>query len=132
MRRIAGAERVNHMQIQLAEDPRIALVRSDETLIVDVQSALDLMATVRHETDCDAMVVPKSAIAEPFFDLKTTIAGQILQKYVNYQLKLAIVGDFSGYTSKALRDFIYESNGGRSVFFVATEAEALAKLDRVL
>ena len=45
-------------------------------------------------------------------------------------MKLAIVGDFSGYTSKPLRDFIYESNNGSHVFFVATVEEALEKLSR--
>ena len=34
-------------------------------------------------------------------------------------MKLAIIGDFSGYTSKPLRDFIYESNNGNQVFFVS-------------
>ena len=46
-------------------------------------------------------------------------------------IQIAIIGDFSKYTSKALRDFIYESNQGRSVFFVASEEEAAQKLCRV-
>ena len=37
------------------------------------------------------------------------IAGDILQKFVNYGIKFAIFGDFTGYTSKPLKDFIYES-----------------------
>ena len=45
-------------------------------------------------------------------------------------MKLAIIGDFSGYTSKPLRDFIYESNNGNHVFFVSSEAEAVEKLSR--
>ena len=53
-----------------------------------------------------------------------------MQKFVNYQLKIAILGDYSGYTSKPLRDFIYESNNGGHVFFVGTEAEAIEKLTR--
>ena len=56
------------------------------------------------------------------------MAGEILQKYVNYGGHIAIYGDYSGHTSKPLRDFIYESNKGKDVFFVATEEEALAKL----
>jgi hypothetical protein len=40
-------------------------------------------------------------------------------------LKLAIVGDFSGYTSRPLKDFIYESNNGRDIFFVSSEKEAM-------
>ena len=45
-------------------------------------------------------------------------------------MKVAIVGDFSGYKSKPLRDFIYESNNGKHVFFLGSEAEAIDKLSR--
>lgn len=106
----------------------VAVVRSDEILITDIQSALDLMATVRYETGCDSMAIYKSSVTEDFFTLSTGIAGGILQKFVNYHMKLAIIGDYSHYTSKALRDFIFESNNGTHVFFLNTEEEAVAKL----
>ena len=109
----------------------ITQVETEETLITDVQSALDLMATVRYETGADRMILPKIALDERFFVLSSGLAGDVLQKFVNYQLKVAIVGDYSGYTSKPLRDFIYESNNGSHVFFVATEEEALEKLSCV-
>ncbi|MDP3447230.1 MAG: DUF4180 domain-containing protein [Eubacteriales bacterium] len=109
----------------------IAQIETEETLITDVQSALDLMATVRYETVADRMILPKAALDERFFLLSSGLAGDILQKFVNYQLKVAIVGDFSGYTSKPLRDFIYESNNASHVFFVATVKEAVEKLSRV-
>ena len=109
----------------------ITQVETEETLITDVQSALDLMATVRYETGADRMILPKIALDERFFVLSSGLAGDVLQKFVNYQLKIAIVGDYSGYTSKPLRDFIYESNNGSHVFFVATVEEALEKLSCV-
>ena len=115
---------------QTVNGVEIAIVESEETLIVDVQAALDLMATVRYETQADCMALSKSALDERFFVLSSGLAGDILQKFVNYQFKVAIVGDFSGYTSKPLKDFIYESNNGSHVFFVATQAEAIEKLSR--
>jgi len=108
----------------------IAQVESDEVLITDVQTALDLMATVRYETGADRMILPKAALDERFFVLSSGLAGDILQKFVNYQLIVAIVGDYSGYTSKPLRDFIYESNNANHVFFVPTVEEAIQKLSR--
>ncbi|MGF6376571.1 hypothetical protein M2140_001648 [Clostridiales Family XIII bacterium PM5-7] len=108
-----------------------AWVNSDELVITDVQSALDLMATVKYETDCRTVVINKEAICEEFFDLKTRVAGEILQKFVQYQTKIAIVGDFSVYDSHALRDFIYESNRGKQNFFVASEEEAVALLQKL-
>lgn len=107
-----------------------AVIETEAALIVDAQSALDLIANVRFSeaSDIDALVLPKSALAEDFFRLRTGLAGEILQKFINYYMKLAIIGDFSGYTSEALRDFIRESNRGKDIFFAATRKEALALL----
>lgn len=106
----------------------IAIVESKEPIIKDLNSALDIMAKVVFEEGCDAMVINKAAIGEEFFDLSTRLAGEIIQKFVTYQLRVAIIGDFSIYTSKALKDFIYESNHGKDLFFVADMEEGIQKL----
>lgn len=74
------------------------------------------------------MVLYKESLNESFFDLKTGLAGEILQKFSNYRFKLAIVGDFSHYTSKSLRDFIYECNKGNMVYFKDDLDSALSAL----
>ena len=121
------------MEIKRVEQNQvaIAIVTSNELLITDVQSALDLMATVRYETGSDRIIIDKIAISEDFFDLKTRLAGEILQKFVNYRMKIAITGDFSVYSSKALKDFIYESNNGRDIFFLPDEDQAIERLSKV-
>ncbi|AIQ17278.1 cytoplasmic protein [Paenibacillus sp. FSL H7-0357] len=106
----------------------IAVVSSSEVLIGDVQSALNFIATVRYETDCDRIVLNQSNVSDSFFDLKTRLAGEILQKFINYQVKLALVGDFSIYTSQSLKDFIYECNRGNDFLFMPTEQQAIVKL----
>lgn len=106
----------------------IALVKSDTPVITDAQSALDFMMTVQYETGCSRIALNKAAVTEDFFRLSTRLAGDVLQKFINYHIKLAVFGDYSGYTSKPLRDFIYESNRGNDVFFVPTEEEAVEKL----
>lgn len=108
----------------------VAAVRGDEVLISSTQEAMDLIATARYETGCEALILPKEALSEDFFILSSGLAGEVLQKFVNYGMKVAIVGDFSHYTSKPLQDFIRESNRGKTVFFVGTEAEALESLSR--
>lgn len=96
--------------------------------ITSVQDALDMMSSAYYNHDCAALIVYKESLDEAFFDLKTGIAGEILQKFSNYRLKLAIVGDFSVYGSKSLRDFIYECNKGNSVYFVSSVDEARDRL----
>lgn len=106
----------------------VAVLRSWETPVSQGGDAMDLIASARYETGCEALILPREALSEDFFRLSTGLAGEVLQKFVNYQMKVAILGDFSGYTSKPLQDFIRESNRGKTVFFLSTEAEALKKL----
>jgi hypothetical protein len=118
------------MKINIIKEKNIeiAVVNSNEILITDVQSALDFIATVNYEVGCDFIILNKAAICEDFFNLKTKLAGDILQKFVNYHVKIAIVGDFSVYSSNSLKDFIYESNKGKNIFFVSTQEQAVEKL----
>lgn len=109
----------------------IAIVHSDVICITDPQSALDFMMSVNYESGCHFIVLNKEALIEDFFVLSTRLAGEILQKFVTNRIKLAIVGDFSGYTSKALKDFIYESNKGRDIFFVSSVEDAVERLGRI-
>ena len=98
-------------------------------LLSKIPNPHDLIATVQYETDCDKLIVYKPCVADDFFVLSTGVAGEILQKFINYHKKIAIVGDYSEYTSKPLKDFIYESNKGNSIYFVSSIEEALLKLE---
>ncbi len=113
----------------LGKKDSIVYIESEDNLITDSQSALDLMVTARYEKDCSKIVLDKKAISEEFFKLSSGIAGEVLQKFINYHTKLAIIGDFSKYTSKPLHDFIYECNKGNDIFFVGNLEQAVEKLD---
>ncbi|NLR98648.1 DUF4180 domain-containing protein [Rhizobium sp. P38BS-XIX] len=72
------------------------------------------------DAEATIVVVPISRLNEDFFQLSTRIAGGIIQKFVNYRSQLVIIGDISRWvaSSNALRDFVYESNKGREVWFL--------------
>lgn len=110
---------------------QLAYIPETELLITDTQSALDLMATVQYETGCTRIILNKESICEDFFILSTCLAGEILQKYINYGIKLAIIGDYSIYTSKPLHDFIYECNHGKDFFFTSSLEEAKNYLSQI-
>ncbi|GAB1474466.1 DUF4180 domain-containing protein [Bacteroidota bacterium] len=103
----------------------VAELQSDELLITCSQDGLDIMGELYYE-GFDKIIIHSYNITEEFFDLKNGMAGEILQKFSNYRIKLAIVGDFSGYTKKSIRDFIRESNNTGHINFVGTLEEALA------
>lgn len=120
------------MEIRIIERNHIpcAVICDNKPVITDPQSALDVLMRAKYEAGTSNVMISKALVTEDFFILSTGLAGEILQKYVNYGGRIAIFGDYSHYTSKPLRDFIYESNQGRDVFFAASEDEALHFLTR--
>lgn len=108
------------------KDGDIAVQLEDKSIILaDENSALDFLMTIAYETGSNKVIINKENLTEDFFRLKTKVAGNILQKVVNYKMKLAIVGDYSKYSSESLKDFIYECNNGNDIFFVEDESQAL-------
>lgn len=112
----------------LGKNNKIVYIEVEDVLITDGQSALDLIGNVQHEKDCNRIILDKKAISEDFFRLSTGIAGEVLQKFINFHTKLAIIGDFSKCTGKSLQDFIYECNKGKDIFFGDSLEQALERL----
>jgi len=109
------------------QDLKIAELLSDVILIHNAEDALELMVNLSYQ-GFDKIILYQKNLSLDFFDLKNKMAGEILQKFSNYRIQLAIVGDYSVFTSKALRDFIYESNKGKLVSFTTSLQEALHRL----
>lgn len=109
------------------KDTKIAKVISEVNVINKVEDGIDLLGNLYYQ-GFDRIIIYEKNITPEFFDLKTGIAGEILQKFSNYRVQLAIVGDFTKYNSKSLNNFIYESNKGRLINFVSTLSEALGVL----
>lgn len=107
----------------------IAELISDEIIIQSTDDALDLLGNVYYQ-GFDKMIVYQKNLTPDFFDLKNKMAGEILQKFSNYRMRLAIVGDFSIISSQSLKDFIYESNKGKQVNFVGSVPDALDILSK--
>ena len=78
------------------------------------------------------IVIPAERLAPDFFRLRTGIAGAYLQKFINYDRRVAIVGDISSYLeeSSALRDFVLETNRGDHVWFVENMEELEGRFTR--
>lgn len=106
---------------------KIAEITADNIIISSLQEGLDIMVDCIYQ-DADRIILYEKNIHPDFFDLKTKLAGDILQKFSTYQAFLAIVGRFDNYESLSLRDFIRESNRVKRVNFVSSLAEAIAAL----
>lgn len=106
----------------------IAVISDEEPILTNVQSALDLIMAARYTAGSQLLAIDKRAVTEKFFILSNGLAGEILQKFINYRTKLAIYGDFSHNTSRPLQEFMWESNNGNDIFFTPTKDEAIRRL----
>lgn len=115
-----------NIKIHNINNTKIAEVISDEIVINNIEDGLNLLGNLYFQ-DFDRVIIHEKNITSDFFDLKNGIAGEILQKFSNYRVRLAIIGDFSKYTntSKSIKDFIFESNKGKQVIFVSSVIEGL-------
>ena len=86
------------------------------------------------ENHATLIVIPVECLNDEFFNLKTRVAGELIQKFVQYRRRLAIVGDISGFLagSSALRAFVNESNRGKEVWFLATLEDLNDRLERAV
>lgn len=101
------------MEIIETNKGRISVLNDNKVQISNAEIFLDIISS----SSSDTLVISKENLTESFFDLKTGIAGEILQKVSNYKTRLIVLGDFNQHKSKSLNDFILESNKmGRVVF----------------
>lgn len=107
-----------------ATNKKIAELISEEVLINTAEDGLDLLGDLYYQ-GFDKIIIYEKNVSPAFFDLKNGMAGELLQKFSNYRIQFAIVGDFTKYTSKSIQDFIYESNKVGHISFVSSLTEAL-------
>lgn len=83
----------------------------------DEASALDVIGET-FGTGVDVVAVPVERLDPAFGQLSSGVAGAIVQKFVNYRLRLVVVGAL-GTTSGPVDDWVREANRGRELWFVA-------------
>ncbi len=116
------------MSVTISEHNNVKIASISENIKINgLQDAVDLLGNADY-LGADKIIVNEINLASDFFDLRTGIAGDILQKFANYHKKLAIIGNFSKYNSNALNAFIIECNRGSSIYFVNDFEEAIYKL----
>jgi hypothetical protein len=105
----------------------------DGSKLQTYQDAVDLVGK-SFENRATVIVIPVECLNDEFFHLKTRIAGELIQKFVQYRRRLVIIGDISGFLaeSSALRAFVNESNRGKEVWFLPSLEDFNQKLERAV
>ncbi len=111
--------------MNIIDESEVKILEAPDTLIIrNAQDALELLMNGNY-LGTRKILLKEENLQPDFFDLKTGLAGDILQKFSNYDGYVAIVGDYAKYTSKSLKDFIYESNKQGRINFVSTKADGI-------
>ena len=118
-----------NIEVHQVENKKFAELRASGTVIHSTEDVMNLMGDLYYQ-GYDGLILHEGQVTPAFFDLKTKMAGEILQKFSNYRFPLVLIGDFSKFLSQSLQDFIRESNKGRQVNFVRTLPEALQLLSK--
>lgn len=103
---------------------KVAEIVTDSVILSTTEDGLELMGNLYYQ-GFDKIIIHEKNLNPSFFILSNGISGSILQKFAQYGVALAIIGDFSTYKSRSLSDFIYESNKGNHINFVDSVSAAL-------
>ncbi|MFD4577686.1 DUF4180 domain-containing protein [Streptomyces sp. NPDC058417] len=103
---------------------RVLTCPSDGPALDGESAALDLIGDA-FGRDAQLVTVPAERVGAEFFRLRSGVAGAVVQKFANYRLRLAVLGDISAHleASSALRDFVRESNRGHQLWFLTDERD---------
>jgi hypothetical protein len=112
-------------------EARVLVLDAEGTAISRFEDGLDLVGEAMG-AGADTVAVPVERLGPTFLDLSSRVAGEVTQKFSNYRLRLAIVGDVSAQAarSEALAAYVVECNRGRSVWFVDDLDALRARLER--
>lgn len=106
---------INH----LSDDIRTLDYDHKGPIFNPAEEVLDIVGET-YGTNVACVTIPRQRLPAEFFDLSTRIAGEFMQKLVNYHVTVAIVGNIDEYlnASSTLQAFVHESNRGSTLWFV--------------
>lgn len=95
------------------------------------ENDVSLFIAPAFEHDAGMIALSVNRLDAAFFQLRSGIAGAVLQKFINYRLRVALRGDditsWQG-QSNALQDFVREANRSEQVWFLPSLAELEQRL----
>lgn len=115
--------------LQTINDVPVLMCAAEGETIAGEREALDCVGNASYQ-GAEWAVIPVERLDEAFFRLSTRVAGDIIQKFVQYRVGVVVLGDISRHTSAstALRDFVRECNRGRQTWFLADTGELRERL----
>jgi hypothetical protein len=116
-------------RIQEIAGVRALICDAEGPVVAGEREATDLIGEA-FSAGAKLVVIPLARLPAGFLDLKTGIAGAVLQKFVNYERRVVLLGDVSEACARSepLAAFVRESNRGTTVWFLRDLAELEERL----
>ncbi|MCU4178029.1 DUF4180 domain-containing protein [Bosea sp. BH3] len=116
-------------QIEIA-GARVLLFDRSGPLLANPGNSNDFIGEA-WSASAELLAIPVERLGPDVLNLRTRVGGEIFQKFANYRLRCAIVGDIGTAVegSNALRDFVRETNAGSALWFVADMDELRTRLE---
>jgi hypothetical protein len=109
------------------EQPRI-LIASEAG--ISIGSMNDISNAVASTFGAGGLILAEDDVSSEFFDLKTGLAGELFQKFENYELCLAIVVPSPERHGERFTELAREHKSHNRIRIVRSKDEALAWLRR--
>jgi len=95
---------------------KIAEMQSKGIIIRSVRDADDIIAQLI-EQKIDKLILHERNLIPVFWKISSGLASEILKKFADKNIAVALVGEFDKHKSKSLNIFIKEANLANQVFF---------------
>ncbi len=121
--------RINRLDAGGDHPVPVAEVVGEGVLLATPADALEILASA----GCDRLVLHTANLHPDFFRLGSGLAGEVMQKFANYGVRVAVVGPLPGKPSESLQALVRESRRaerGGPVVFTDTLDDALRRLAR--
>jgi hypothetical protein len=89
--------------------------------MVEIRTPADIAGALSASIESGGLILDEKQLSADFFDLRTGLAGEVLQKFANYRARLAVVvADASAHGSR-FSELVYEHRTHASVRFFDSE-----------
>lgn len=119
---IEEKEKMNYQIRQIENKKYIELFSTTEPLSTE-NDALDLIALCwEHETSL--LMIHQTALSQDFFKLKTKVAGNFIQKFINYSIKAVAIIPQETIQKGRIKEMAMETNKGNHFRMYESQEEA--------
>jgi len=101
---------------------RKILIASDSGF--SIRSFNDISDVIAACFGTDGIIFTEGDLAQEFFDLRSGLAGELFQKFINYKLRMAIVLPAPEAYGERISELAYEHKSHNMIRFVRSKDEA--------